>query len=398
MSSNSVQAVPENGIRVLALFYGVVMYGAERANLEALNALMEKGARVQLMVSSASYAEPMRQELEALGYDMVQTPYITPPRPDHKVNPWTNFPWTMFWASVAFFKAKCRFRPTHILASNQLVIFTMLPALMIDRTPLVYRCGDKPITHNWIFTWLWRFIVRRAAVFIAVSHYIADRMREHGAPADKLHVVYSRPPARNIIEPFDASLVEPGCFNIMFVGQINTSKGADCLVEAFEMVAERYPKARLFMAGRIADWAFDAWARGFRDATLAKPNLAGRVHFVGYLEDVPGLLAHADVVAVPTVTDEPLANVVMEAKSAGAPTIVFRSGGLPEVVEHGVDGFICETRTAQALAGALETYLADPAMAKRQGKAAKASLAGFGVGEFAERWTAIYRSVQRPGR
>ncbi|MDQ0463117.1 glycosyltransferase involved in cell wall biosynthesis [Caulobacter ginsengisoli] len=391
-------AVPENGIRVLALLSGVVMYGAERANLEALNALMEKGARVQLLVSSDPWAEPMRKELAALGYDLAFAPYITPPRPDYPINPLINFPWVIARASLAFLNARRRFRPTHILANTQLNVLSVLPALAVTRTPLVYRCGDKPVTHNRLYSLVWRFIVRRASAFVAVSRFIADKMREHGAPEEALHVVYSRPPARVVTEPFDTALVEPGCFNIMFVGQVNATKGADCLVEAFETVATRHPNARLFIAGRVSDWVGDAWARELRDATLAKPDLAGRVHFLGYLEDVPGLLAHADVVAAPTVTDEPLANVVMEAKKAGAPTVVFRSGGLPEVIEHGVDGFICETRTAQALADALDAYVADPAMAKRQGEAARASLARFGVNEFAERWTAIYRAIQRPGR
>jgi glycosyltransferase involved in cell wall biosynthesis len=389
---------PENGIRVLALFPGVVKYGAERANLEALNALVEKGGRFQLLVNEAPWGEDVRKDLAGQGYDMAPAPYITPPRPDYPINPWIRFPWIMARASLALLAARRRFGATHVLASTQLAVLSVLPALMLTRTPLVYRCGDKPVTHNRLYAFVWRFINRRAGAFVAVSEFIADRMKEAGTPPENLQVIYSRPPARGDVEPFDAGQLEPGCFNIVFVGQVNATKGADKLVEAFAQVAARHPAARLLVAGRISDWVGDAWARELRDRTLADPGLAGRVRFLGYLEDVPGLLAHADVVVVPTVTDEPLANVVMEAKQAGVPTVVFPSGGLPEVIEHGVDGFVCEARTTQALATALDHYLADPATARRQGEAARASLARFRIDEFADRWTAVYRGVQRPGR
>lgn len=385
-------------IRVLALFPGVVKYGAERANLEALNALIQKGAQCQLLARQEPWAASMREDLISQGYDIALAPYITPPRPDYPINPWIRFPWIMLRASLALLRASRRFRPTHIQASTQLAVMSVLPALMILRTPLVYRCGDKPILHNRLYAYVWRFIARRAAAFVAVSGFIADRMREAGTPAERLEVIYSRPPARGDVAPFDASQLDADSFNVVFVGQVNATKGIDKLIEAFALASGAFPKARLLIAGRVSDWAGDAWARDLRDRTLADPKLAGKVRFLGFLEDVPGLLAHADLVVVPTVTDEPLANVVMEAKLAGAPTIVFPSGGLPEVVENGVDGAVCDNRTAEALAAALETYLADPAMAKRQGAAARASLKRFGIDEFADRWEAVYRRAQEPAR
>lgn len=383
----------ENGIRVLALFSGVVKYGAERANLEALNALREKGARVLLLVSDAPWAEAMRQDLAQHGFEMVQAPYVVPPRPDYPINPLIAFPPILARASLILLAAMRRFRPTHILAANQLAVLSVLPALTVTRTPVVYRCGDKPILHNWLYRLVWRFITHRAGAFVAVSRFIADRMREDGAPDASLHVIYSRPPARADVEPFDSAQIEPDDFNLVYIGQVNATKGVDRLVEAFALLAPRHPQARLLIAGRVSDWVGDSWARELRDATLARPELAGRVRFLGYLEDVPGLLAHAQVAIVPTVTDEPLANVVMEAKQAGVPAVVFPSGGLPEVVEHGADGLVCADRTAEALAEALETYLSDPATARRHGQAARQSLERLQVGAFAERWTGIYRDL-----
>ena len=116
--------------------------------------------------------------------------------------------------------------------------------------------------------------------------------------------------------------------------------------------------------------------------------------FVGFVENVPALLRGRAVLVAPTLTEEPLGLVVMEAKVAGLPSIVFPSGGLPEMIEHGVDGFICRDKSVEALTEALNLYLNDPPITLRQGAAAKASLRRLGIDEFATRWLTVYERTK----
>ena len=174
------------------------------------------------------------------------------------------------------------------------------------------------------------------------------------------------------------------------MGQVIEGKGVAVLAKAFEQVAAEYPAARLLIAGNISEFEGESWGKTFRAQVLANPALAGRVEFEGFVEDIPAFLARCRITVAPTLTEEPMGNVVMEAKQAGVASIIFRSGGFPEVIEHGVTGFICAEKTADSLAGALRTYLDDPALASRQGEAAKASHVSLGVDRFDETWREIY--------
>lgn len=373
-------------VRILALFGGMARLGSERANLEALTALRQGGAEVRLVVSDAPWAEEVRRDVLARGFAITQAPYLLLPRKERRFNPLIAYPITIARASAILIREILRFRPTHIYASSQMFVLNFLPALAIMPTPLVYRCGDQPILHSRLFRALWRFIAWRARRFVAVSRFIADRLAESGVARARISVIYARPPTRLVTSA--PSRTSPG-FTFGFVGQINETKGPHLLVEAFSDLARTHADARLVIAGRISDWAGDEWARALRDRVSADDDLSGKVSFPGFVEDVSALLGGCQVAVTPTVTEEPLANVVMEAKAAGVPSIVFPSGGLPEIVEHGVDGYICARRDAEALREAMTYYLERRDAVAGQGVAARASLRRLGVDRFVEKWTAV---------
>ena len=125
------------------------------------------------------------------------------------------------------------------------------------------------------------------------------------------------------------------------------------------------------------------------------PLLAGRISFLGQVDYVPDLLKRSEIHVAPSIFDDPSPNVVMEAKQAARPSVVFPKGGLPELVEDGIDGFVCTEPTAANLTSALRAYLEDPKLVPRHGQAAKASLKRLGVDTFDERWVAVYQSASR---
>jgi glycosyltransferase involved in cell wall biosynthesis len=289
------------------------------------------------------------------------------------------------------------FKPTHIHAFNHFLVFSFRPALMLTRTPLVYRAGDVPVRHRLIWRALWRFIVRRTTKFLAVSEFIAAKLTSAGVAADRIDVIYGIPPTR--VTPRDAShssagipAADPGVADIVFVGQIIGDKGPDLLIDAFRAVSQRFPVARLLIVGRVTDWEGDAWAKQLRDRVARDPAIASRVIFTGFVEDVPALLRGRTVLVAPSLIEEALGLVVLEAKQAGVPAIVFPSGGLPEMIEQGRTGWICDAKTAPALADCLARYLSNPALAAQHGAAARESLRRFGVDAFGSRLMANFTS------
>lgn len=378
--------------RILALFGGTVLFGSERGNLEALASLKDKGADVMCLVSDKSWAAGVRNALSQAGFRLVQCPYVSLPRREFLPRNAVRFISDLMTSTFTFVKVLYSFRPTHIHVSNPAYVLSFLPGLAATRLPLVYRAGDAPTQHRWIWRLLWRITVLRTHRFVAVSRFIAHTLEASGVPTERINVIYSRPPRRSVAEPFTLPPdIDPArSFLFVYVGQITEEKGPHLLIEAFRQIIEDYPSARLLIAGRISDWEGDRWARALRARTEADGVLAAHVHFLGHVDDVDGLLMAGHVHVCPSIWEEPLANVVLEAKRAARPSIVFPSGGLPEMVTHGVDGHICAAPTAVALATALATYLRHPAELRRQGKAARASLHDLGTDDFAHAWQSVY--------
>lgn len=115
------------------------------------------------------------------------------------------------------------------------------------------------------------------------------------------------------------------------------------------------------------------------------------VLFTGQRDDVHHLLRNViDLVILPS-DSEAFGIVLLEAAAAGLPRIGSNIGGIPEAIQHGVDGLIVPVGDAAALAGAIATLVRDPALARRYGEAARARLrAEFAVPGFIGKFTAVY--------
>jgi glycosyltransferase involved in cell wall biosynthesis len=329
--------------------------------------------------------------LEAHGLLWSKTPHIQYRVPGRRL-------WVILRNLIAFLRANWRFvriaqqfRPTHIHAFNQVYVVNYLIGLFLVRTPMIYRAGDEPTRHNMLWRAAWRFVVWRTERFVANSEFVANSLRSSGVRGERITVIYNKPPSRPALQQRRLQLELPDVSRgICYIGQIAEHKGPHVLVEGFREVAVAYPEARLFIAGRISDWEGDAWGRALRGRVEKDALLGASITFLGELEDVPGLLDRCEFLVVPSLFADPSPNVVMEAKQAGRAAIVFPRGGLRELIEHGVDGYICRECTVPALAAALRIYLDDPARGIVQGRAAKASCGRLGVPEFGQKWCAVY--------
>jgi glycosyltransferase involved in cell wall biosynthesis len=379
--------------RILALFGSGLLLGQERGNIEALAALQEQGCEVLCVIRDEAWSVLVPAALDARGLRYVKAPYI-----EHRLP--GRMRYIVFRNPIAFARAQWRFlriardfRPTHIHAFNQVYVLNFLFGLACLKVPMIFRAGDEPTVHNAIWRMLWRFVVRRTDAFVANSEFVARSLRAHGVASDRIAVIYNLPPKRILqgepqASPGDA---RPG---VAYVGQVSEHKGVHLLVEAFRAIAARFPDARLVIAGRISDWSGDAWPQRLRDDTLGDPVIGTRVRFAGEVHDVPGLLSASTVHVAPSLFDDPSPNVVMEAKQAACPSIVFPRGGMPELVADGIEGIVCREATAHSLAGALTRYLGDRALARRHGEAALASLERLGVDRFGPRWLKVYLDVR----
>ena len=382
--------------RILVLFGSAVIFGAERGNLEALMALKAQGAEILCLIRDEAWSTVVPPALDARGLAWRKVPYVEQWRRNRAHVVLVRGPWAWGAANWGFMKIIRSFKPTHIHAYGQLFVVNFLIGLWLTKIPLVFRAGDEPTLHNAFWRATWRFTINRAAHFVANAEFVARSLRNEGVPGDRISVIYNVPPARPKSIPGSLKLELPTETRVIaFIGQIAEHKGPQLLIAAFRRLAPEFPNVHLVLAGRISEWIGDAWARALRDQTANDPVLTNRVTFLGEIEEVPALLARSEVLVVPSLFADPSPNVVMEAKRAGRACVVFPRGGIPELIEHGVDGLICDCATEESLLRSLRMYCGDPAMAARHGVRAAATIGLFGHDRFANRWSAVYAQSAR---
>lgn len=156
---------------------------------------------------------------------------------------------------------------------------------------------------------------------------------------------------------------------VTLVGRIAGWKGQHIFIQAAALVRDKFPQARFQIIGAplFGEHEYEqSLHRMVRDL-----GLADRVEFLGFREDVPALLAQADIVVHASTLAEPFGQVVIEGMAAGKPVIATDGGALPEIVLPGETGLLVPMGDAPAMAEAMMTLLSDPVRAAAMGVAGR---------------------------
>jgi glycosyltransferase involved in cell wall biosynthesis len=379
--------------RILVLFGNVPLYGQERGNIEALDALRQTGCDALFLIREEWTRDTIQAELKRRGLPFVFVPYFDSVRHGVSLRVWWNNLKGIAAGSWQLLRQIRSFRATHIHAGSTANVLNFLPALLLTGLPLVFRAGDVPPQHHWLWRMVWRFTSRRAAHFVCDSRFIRDKLAAQGIEQDRTTVVYAPAPRRaaSRVSPFpDEKASQTKMFTLLYVGQISQDKGVHLLIEAALALCRKRQDIRFVLAGDYA------WNNPFGLALVERVNQAGlqnRIIFTGFVEDIDALYRQSNLQVSPSLCEEAYGLTVVEAKERGVPSIVFASGGLGELVRHGVDGCVCADKTADALTMAISDYVEHPDLAVSQGTAARESLAGLGIEHFADNWKVVYEKA-----
>jgi hypothetical protein len=147
---------------------------------------------------------------------------------------------------------------------------------------------------------------------------------------------------------------------ILFVGRLEPRKGVDILLEAFGLVAEQLDEVELHLVGNNAI----PWNRGrtIQQVFLetADRKLVEKVKFWGEVSDDErdNWLQSCDVFVAPS-RYESFGLVYLEAMSKGKPVIGCQVGGVPEIIDHEINGLLVPPENAKSLADAILRLLTD---------------------------------------
>jgi glycosyltransferase involved in cell wall biosynthesis len=173
------------------------------------------------------------------------------------------------------------------------------------------------------------------------------------------------------------------------VGNLYAIKGHSFLLEALALLAARFPRLHVAIAGR-------GELEGPLLARARALQLGDRFHLLGLRPDIGNVLASADVFVLPSLSEGvPLA--LLEAMLVGRPVIASAVGEVPTVLGDGAAGVLVPPAEPAALASALATVLTDPAHARRLAAAAAARAEReYTLARMVERYVALYGRLLAP--
>lgn len=259
---------------------------------------------------------------------------------------------------------------------------------------LTTRRMDRPVRQRWSDRLVYRRLVRRA---VAISPAVERLLREGGVPPDTIRTICSSvdPGRFAVAGDVRARLrrelgVDDDTVLLLGVAQLSRRKGFDVLLDALAAAPPAGPW-RLVLAG-------DGPERPALAEQVGRLGLAERVTLPGPRDDVPALLAAADLFVMPSRA-EGLGVAALEAMAAGRPVLASAVGGLADVVVDGETGWLVPPEDAAELGAALAAAVGDGAERVRRGTAGAARVAErFSAAGMVAAYRALYDEILAEAR
>jgi UDP-glucose:(heptosyl)LPS alpha-1,3-glucosyltransferase len=228
----------------------------------------------------------------------------------------------------------------------------------------------------------------RLRMVICNSHMVKEEVRRHfGLDEARLRVIYSgvdltafHPDLRRAwrARKREELGIAPAAPVFLFVGSGFGRKGLPQLLRALSGVRD----AHLVVVGADKELA----------RMRAANRASGRVHFTGGQDDVKPWYGMADCFVLPTLYD-PFPNAALEAMACGLPVITSLQCGAAELIESGVEGYVCRNPLDVVELARCLSLAAAPGQAERMGAAARRKAESFGLERMAQQLTALYQEL-----
>jgi glycosyltransferase involved in cell wall biosynthesis len=240
-----------------------------------------------------------------------------------------------------------------------------------------------------------KFCTSAAHHVIAVSNETAEHLvRVEGAPPQKVTAIHngidfdrvkvSGPDARQRLR-IELKLGDD--FTFLIAGRLHPEKGYEHLFEAIRLLKDRADRPFvLLVAGRGP--LLEHYER-----LVAGLGIGDHVRFLGFRNDLPDLMVAGDLFVLPSVA-ESFGLVLAEALYLGTPVVASRVGGIPEIVDDGIDGCLVPPGDARALSEIMEKFLRGSVRLPGMGQTAVAKVrARFDFQQMLRKYEAVYERV-----
>jgi len=213
---------------------------------------------------------------------------------------------------------------------------------------------------------------------IAVSHWIEKELLGVGVSHRKTTTIHHGIDEKMFRPDMDASSIFKKYPQLMgkkiffHPARMGLAKGCDVSIKALRIIKEKFPDVMLILAGtkNIVDWELTQQKDiAYMVSLVDKFNLRDNVLIDSYqLIEMPLLYAASDVCVYPSTAFEPFGLTMLESMASAKPMIVSKAGGMPEIIQDSINGFIVPMKGYEELASRVIQLFYDDTLRDRLGR------------------------------
>jgi glycosyltransferase involved in cell wall biosynthesis len=335
---------------VLVAHPGSELYGSDRVLLDSVIGLVGTGARV---IVALPHEGPLADALRGEGAEVTVAPAFVLRKRLMRPSGWGELIRTGWSGARSAWRMIGRVRPEVLYVST--ITLPLWPLLgRLRRVPVVLHVHEGEASAG------------RATKAVLYAPALAARriLVNSTFSLEVMTSAYRRLGSRSVVVPNavpgPSAPSAPrgelaGGVRIVFVGRLSPRKGADLVIDAVRILAERGIRSSLDIVGSVFE-GYEPYEQSLRDA-IDDAGLGDRVTLLGFHSGIWGFLDRSDVLVVPSRLDEPFGNTAVEGILAARPVVASDTSGLREATA----GISTAWRVAPDDATAIADALADVA-------------------------------------
>ncbi len=253
--------------------------------------------------------------------------------------------------------------PVRIIHTNWHHLILLMPFLNRRRDIYwVHELAPYKLQYRCFF----RILSSRLERFVCVSHAVAASLQRLGVAESQLLVIHNGISISITAPACSPSRTHPECCRIGIVGQIGAWKGHEDLLEALASVYHRSHNIELHIFGKGQEDYIMLIRRKARELSLSH-----LIVWRGFVNDRNDIYSSIDICVVPSRFEEPFGLAALEPGLFSLPVVASRVGGLPEIIEDGLNGLLFTAGNFDELANALNLLVGDQQLRAKMGASAR---------------------------
>lgn len=384
----------ENVLKIGLILTPIEFGGAERVSLNLLSSIDRKKFNIFpiLLIRPWENKSVFAKEIEKIGYSHFDIPVAKWP-----ANQGRDFFRVLRCFKILFSKvSRENFELLH--TNGYFADIIGIPIAKLLGIPIVTTCHGYILTDRRLsfYNRIDKFFLCYTGKVISVSTSIKTELLKAKVPDNKITILQN---AVNIPDSNESKLFECGKIRqeyglgdkdvvLGYIGRLSVEKGLITLVKAVKLFRNKFQdlSIKVFIVGNGPE-------RNALEREVIRNNLEPTFIFSGFQDDISIFLNLFDICVLPSLTEgTPMA--LLEAMAYGLPTIATTVGGVPSIINSGINGILVNPSNPEELADAIFRTIKDKTLRRLLGKKAVETIKqNFNLDNWAKRMEEIYLNV-----